>query len=225
LARAFQWFALDGQYAAIDPQNQVHSIEGNPGEYVGLITEYSITNSISLGVEPGYSYMKFSYNVNHSDSFEHEYSPELAYIEIPVILKYRYYNNSPFVPTVYAGAVGRIMVPSFEKSDDLGNYWLTAATEPSNGILSCFLVSTKSMGLLGGAGVDFNLKNSSISLDVRYIYNMPSSGNKSKFDPVTSYSDISNSEQVYYTDHIGLITLSTLQVSVGFRYFLNYKVF
>ena len=162
--------------------------------------------------------------MNHTDSFEHVYDQEMAFIEIPVLVKYRYHNKSLFVPSVYAGALGRIMVTPFDKSEDLGNYWLTKATN-SNGILSCFMISTKSMGLFGGAGLDFSFGKNSIGLDIRYVYNMTSSGNKSKFDSVNSFDDIASTEDVYYTDHIGLITMSNLQISLGYRYFLNFKVF
>jgi len=215
---------LVDQYSAVDPVNQSHSISDKPGIHGRIRVEYTITKSLSIGFEPGYTYIPLEYKVNHTENDTHNYDLELAYMELPIMIRYRYYNNSSFIPNAYAGALGRYMVTSFNKSDALGNYWRTKA-DNTNGILSSFLVSTKNFGFLAGAGVDYKLKNSAISVDVRYIFNMTSPGNKSNFDSVSSYDDISNSEEVYFTDHIGLISVSCLQISLGYRYFLTYKVF
>ena len=214
---------LVDQFSAVVPENQLHSISGKPGIHYRLMTEYTITKTLSVGLEPGYSYNPLDYTVTHTDVEDYSYKLEFAFIEVPVLIKYRYYNKSSFIPHASAGAAGRYMVTSFEKSDDLGNYWLTQ-DEETNGILSSFLISSKTLGILAGCGVDYQIKNSAITFDVRYVFNMTSSASKSNFDPVSSYDDISNTERVYFTDHIGLITVSCLQVSLGFKYYLNFKV-
>jgi len=216
--------SLVNQYSAIDPEIQTHSISGKPGIHARFTIEYLFSKSLSLCAEPGYTYQQLDYRVVDSNSIEHNYDQELAFIEFPVLLRYRYHTNNAFVPTAYVGALGRIMLINMEESDELGNYWLTASSN-TNGILSCFLISTNKLGIFAGGGVDFKLKNSAIGLDIRYVFNPTNPGHKSRFDSVTSYDDISSSENVYFTDHIGLVTLSKLQITLGYRYFLNYRVF
>jgi opacity protein-like surface antigen len=217
---------LENQYSDYDAQESYYDLEGNIGYQFAVAVEKTLTKNVSLEVAAGMTRFLFKYHTRSLSIGEQQYDQSLTYIEIPVLAKYYFNTSGHLKPYLQAGLSGKFSLYAREKSEDYGKYWLTESSNPeSEMILATFITDIENVGLALGGGLSYNLKNSSIKLDVRYIHNFKSSGRISKFDDITGYEDIPEGEDFSYTNDINLIHLKNAQISLGYFYNLKYRVF
>ncbi|MCK4346799.1 MAG: PorT family protein [Bacteroidales bacterium] len=214
---------LQKKYSDYETQGGDYSLEGSFGFQFGITGEKTLTQNISVAVEAGITRFQFKYE-SKGLGVQYQYDQSITYVEIPVLVKYHFVTNSSFEPYLQGGVSGKFLLTATEKSDVYGKYWSTKSSNSEN-ILATFLTDIENIGFVIGGGVGYNLKNSSIRLDFRYIHNFESSSRSSKFDDIIGYDDIPVSEKFQYTNDINLINLKNIQISVGFVYNLKYKVF
>jgi opacity protein-like surface antigen len=217
---------LENQYSDYEAQESYYDLEGNLGFQFAVAAEKTLTKNISLEVAAGYTKFLFKYHTRSMSIGETQYDQSLSYIEIPVLARYYFSTNGHLKPYLEGGLSGKFSIYVREKSEDYGRYWLTESTESdSKMILASFMTDIENIGLAVGGGLSYNLKNSSLKLDVRYIHNFKSSGRISKFDDISGYEDIPEGEDFSYTNDINLIHLKNAQISLGYYYNLKYRVF
>lgn len=214
---------LQKKYSEYETLGGDYSLEGSFGFQFGITGEKTLTKNISVAVEAGITQFQFKYE-SKGLGVQYKYDQSITYVEIPVLAKYHFVINSSFKPYLQGGVSGKFLLTASEKSDVYGKYWLTKSSNTEN-VLATFLTDIENIGFVIGGGVGYNLKNSSIRLDFRYIHNFESSSRSSKFDDITGYDDIPVSENFQYTNDINLINLKNIQISIGFVYNLKYKVF
>jgi len=217
---------LENQYSDYDAQESYYDLEGNIGYQFAVAVEKTLSKNISLEVAAGYTQFMFKYYTRSLSIGEQQYDQSISYIEIPVLARYYFNTKGHLKPYIQGGLSGKFSLYAREKSDDYGRYWLTKSSKyDSEMILASFITDMENVGLAVGGGLSYNLKNSSIRLDVRYIHNFKSSGRISKFDDISGYEDIPEGEDFSYTNDINLIHLKNAQISLGYFYNLKYRVF
>ena len=163
-------------YSDYDAQESYYSLDNKIGYQFGIAGEKTLTRKISLEAGAGFTRILFQYNTREMiGGINHQYDQSIACIEIPVLVKYNFNTGSSFRPYLQGGISGRFSLNSVDKSEDYGKSWYTKATD-SEYILATFLTDIENIGLVVGGGVGYNLKSSSIRLDLRYIHNFKSSG-------------------------------------------------
>lgn len=217
---------LENQYSDYDAQESYYDLEANLGYQFAVAIEKTLTKNISLEVTAGMTQILFKYHTRSLSIGEQQYDQSLTYIEIPALVKYCFNTSGNLKPYLEGGLAGKFSLYVREKSEDYGRYWLTESIESdSKMILASFITDVENVGLAVGGGLSYNLKNSSIRLDLRYIHNFKSPGRISKFDDISGYEDIPAEEDFSYTNDINLIHVKNLQVSLGYFYNLKYRVF
>jgi opacity protein-like surface antigen len=211
-------------YSDYDAQESYYSLDKKIGYQFGIAGEKTLTRNISLEAGAGFTRILFQYNTRGVIEGTNQYDQSIACIEIPVLVKYNFNTGNSFRPYLQGGISGRFSLNDVDKSEDFGKNWYTKATD-SEYILATFLTDIENIGLVIGGGVGYNLKSSSIRLDLRYIHNFKSSGRASKFDDISVYDDIPSTEEFSYTNDINLINLKNIQISLGYFYNLKYRVF
>jgi opacity protein-like surface antigen len=215
---------LNKYYSDYNAQESYYGLESKFSYQFGIEVEKTLTKRFSLEAGAGFTQILFRYNTMNTIEGPNEYDESIAYLEIPVLAKYKFNTRGSFQPYLQGGICGKFSLNDISKSEDFGKNWYTKATD-SEYILATFLTDVENIGLVLGGGVEYNLKNSSIRLDLRYIHNFKSSGRESKFDEITGYDDIPSTEDFSYTNDINLINLKNLQISLGYFYNLKYRVF
>ena len=217
---------LEQKYSDYDAQENYYSLESSFGYQFGIIGEKTLTKNVSLEVGVGMTRILFKYLTRGMITGENQYDESITYLEIPVLAKYNFNTNGSIKPYLQGGITGKFSLNDIYKSDDYGKNWYTKSFDTeSEYILATFLTDIENIGLTLGGGVGYNLKNSSIRLDLRYIHNFKSSNRSSKFDDISGYDDIPSTEEFSYTNDINLINLKNMQVSLGYFYNLKYSVF
>ena len=219
---------LQGKYSNYDLQTGEYSLKGSFGYQFGIIGEKVLTKNISLEAGAGISRVNFNYSITGMDilsyqNMQYRYDQKITWAEVPVIARY-YFNLKSFRPYLEGGITGRLLLNSMEKSGAFGRYWFTNSSN-SDKILTTVITDVENIGILLGGGACYDFNKFSLRLDIRYNHYLKNSGSSSKFDNVAGYDDIAPNEKFHYTDDINLVNLRHLQVSVGFLYNLNYKVF
>jgi opacity protein-like surface antigen len=215
---------LQQKYSDYDVQESYYSLESSFGYQFAIAGEKTFTKNISLEVGAGMTRILFKYLTRGTAIGENQYDESINYLEIPVLARYNFSTSSSVKPYLQGGITGKFSLNDISKSDDYGKCWFTKSSG-SEYILATFLTDIENIGLTLGGGVGYNLKNSGIRLDLRYIHNFKSSGRSSKFDNLTGYDDIPGTEDFSYTDDINLINLKNMQISLGYYYNLKYRVF
>jgi len=215
---------LEKSISDYDAQESYYSLDSKIGYQLGIDIEKTFTKNLSLEAGAGFTQILFRYNTRSTIEGINAYDQSIAFIEIPVLVKYNLNAGSKFRPYLQGGISGKFSLNDIDKSDDFGKCWYTGSSS-SEFILATFLTDIENIGLVLGGGVGYNLKNSSIRLDLRYIHNFKSSGRSSKFDDISGYDDIPSTEEFSYTNDINLINLKDIQISLGYFYNLKYRVF
>ncbi|MCX6254213.1 MAG: outer membrane beta-barrel protein [Bacteroidia bacterium] len=203
---------------------EAYSLERSFGYQFGIAGEKTLTKNISIEVAAGITRILFKYSIKSQTSGQNQYDESLTWVEIPVLTRYYFSTNSSFKPYLQGGVSGKFSLYAMEKSDVYGKYWFTKSSS-SDKILTTFLTDIEQVGLVLGGGVGYDLKKFNIRLDFRYNHNFKNSNLNSKFNSITGYDDIDSGEKFHYTDDINLVSLKDIQISIGFLYNLNYKVF
>lgn len=215
---------LEKSFSDYDAQESYYSLDKKIGYQFGIAVEKTFTKNISMEAGAGFTQILFQYNTREMLGGINKYDQSIACIEIPVLVKYNFNTGSSFRPYLQGGISGRFSLNDIDKSEDFGKSWYTNSSN-SEFILATFLTDIENIGLVVGGGVGYNLKSSSIRLDLRYIHNFKSSGRSSKFDDISVYDDIPSTEKFSYTNDINLINLKNVQISLGYFYNLKYRVF
>jgi opacity protein-like surface antigen len=215
---------LARSYSDYNAEESYYSLDSKFGYQFGIAAEKTLTRKISLEAGAGFTQILFQYNTRNRTEGPNQYDQSIAYLEIPVLVKYSFNTGSAFQPYLQGGACGKFSLNEIDKSEAYGKSWYTKATDSEN-ILATFLTDIENIGLVLGGGVGYNLKSSSIRLDLRYIHNFKSSSRESKFDNISGYDDIPSTEEFSYTNDINLINLKDVQISLGYFYNLKYRVF
>lgn len=218
---------LQKKYSNYELDIMESNLKGSPGFQFGISGELSVKKNLSLEIGAGMIRVMFRYTVsgiNESHLYaENIYNQKITWIEIPVIARY-YFDLGALKPYLSAGLAGRFSLYTRESSDLFGKYWFTES-EAGDKILTTFLTDFENFGILGGAGICYDLKNFSIRLDICYNQNLRNSTIISNFDSVVGYDDVGPEQKFHYTDDINLVGMQALQVSVGVMYNLSYKIF
>lgn len=214
---------LAKSYSDYNAVENYYSLNSKLGYQVGISAEKTLTARISLDAAIEFTKILFKYNTSFA-GLPIQYNENLAYLEIQVVAKYNFNTGTSFQPYLQGGICGKFSLNDLDKSEDYGKSWYTKATD-SEFILATFLNDIENIGLVLGGGVGYNLKSSSIRLDLRYIHNFKSKSHESKFDEISGYDDIPGTEEFSYTNDINLINLKNLQISLGYFYNLRYRVF
>jgi outer membrane protein W len=174
----------------------------------------------SLSFQPTYQHARFKYTSSYewidteveTNHLELTYDQEvkLDHLQLPLVLKYEF-NAGALRPYVQIGAFSAILLNATKSVEVSGtDYASGGANEFKNepvivGVTDQF--AKNSWGLIGGAGVYYNMGNVRLNFDVMYKYGM---------------SNISSSENRYDNDRLSGVgdvmddlTMDNLTVSIG----------
>jgi hypothetical protein len=203
-------------------------VELRTGYQAAIIIEKSFTRNISFESGAGITSMNFTYTSNGlydagNVYINYSYDQNFILFELPLVCRY-YFRTKSFRPYLEGGIEGRLFLNKMEKSDTYGKYWFTNSSN-SGSILTTFPVDFEYVGILAGGGLSYAMKSFSIRLDIRYNQSIKNSHKISGFENINGFDDISTAEKFHYTDDINLIRQNNIQLSLGFLYNINYRVF
>ncbi len=205
------------------------------GFQFSFLIEYVIwSKHLSVSVEPGFSNLRYEYQIAYpelNNSFAA--TQKISYFDLPFLLKYRLFLKKTFQPYAQVGLSNRFLVSAnkeiisqFRPSSTSSTVITRKTPEtPVNSLMHNYIY-----GLIFGLGVNWDwkivdntfLRNSSLSLDLRYFSALENANDPGKRFVNNDLSDVFLFEFYDVTDDI---KLRNWEVSLILRHNLRYKVF
>jgi hypothetical protein len=189
------------------------------GSQVALELSYYF-NGFTVSFQPGYQQNQFTYDqdmawsdeTNPLDSVTMHYShtQKVDYFVLPLILKYEFPGNK-LRPYLQAGFYQNVLLNATKSVSvhgvDLASGGVDEFKQQSLKMGAKDLFAKHHWGLLGGAGVYYNVGNVRLNFDVQYLYGMSSVSNyKNRYD---------NNLQLGTADALDDLSFNALSISVG----------
>jgi len=214
---------VEASYEIFSP---VDGVEQSPKKYdsykgvsgqIGLEVSFYF-KSFSLSFQPTYQQTKFSYSKdylwagNESETLEmtYEHDHKVGHVLLPLILKYELTGNK-LRPYIQGGVYQAILLNADKSVTISGTDYASGGVnefqkEPIE-VNATDLFAKYHWGLVGGAGVYYNLGNVRLNLDVQY---------RSALSTITSNENrYSNDMLVSAGDVMDDLRLNTIAVSIG----------
>jgi outer membrane protein W len=189
------------------------------GSQIALEFSYYF-HGFTLSFQPGYQQNQFDYTQNmawsddsnplDSVTMHYTHTQKVDYLVLPLILKYEFPGNK-LRPYVQAGVYQNILLNATKnvaiRGVDLASGGVDEFKQQSLQMGAKDLFAKNQWGLIGGAGIYYNLGNVRLNLDVQYFYGMSSISNyKNRYD---------NNLQLGTSDAFDDLSLNALSLSVG----------
>jgi len=183
------------------------------GYQLGIFGGYNLNRHIDvgLGIYDSYKNYGISYTTN---GFDVNVNEKLSYIEVPLTVKYTF-GKGRLKPYLEIGAYEGFLISA--NSDFNETYTLTGEKFSDNNVSSDSRRNKTNFGVLGGVGLTYKVGSGHFVLDVRYCDGLTNIINGSN-----RYADENIYFKYYYLDDD--LSISNLLVSVGYVYYVNYKV-
>ncbi len=215
---------LTKEYSVISPVNNEETSKeyesfNKPGFQVALELTFYF-KGISASLQPTYRTSTFTY-ANHyewadaavpTNSLTLDYYQEqkLEYFEVPLVVKYDILSGN-LRPYIQLGGYGAFLINATKTVEvsglDLASGGENSFTNEPVIVGAKDLFAKSNWGLIGGAGVNYNVGNIRINLDIMYRYGM---------------SNISSTENRYSNDRLAGVgdamddmTMDNLSISLG----------
>jgi len=196
--------------------NYTKTYTSKPGYQIGLFSGYAINRyiDIDLGLYGSYKNYSISYATN---GFNVNVNEKLTYLEVPLAVKYTF-GSSKLRPYLEVGGYEGFLLSAY--SDFNSTY---TASNPSqklsdNNVSSSDRLVNTNFGLLGGIGLTYKVGPGHFLINLKYCYGLTNivKGGTNR------YADENIYFKYYYLDDD--ISLNNLLLSVGYVYYVNYKV-
>jgi len=214
---------------------EVGDIRETLGFQFAFLIEYVFwSKHLSMSTEPGFSKIRYEYSIAYEDLRNaFAATQKLNYFDLPFLIKSRFLLKNSFQPYVQVGFSNRFLmsanreISSTFRPSSTGSAILTRQT-PETPVSS--LMNDYIYGLIFGGGVNWDwkiernvfLRNSALSLDIRYLTGLRNANNPEKRFLNNNLSDAFLYEFYDVTDDI---KLRNWEISLMFRYHLQYHVF
>ncbi len=177
-------FSYVSQPSGNDNQKQYKNFT-KPGLQFGFIISFEFYRSLSANFAPSYMYMGYEYDNNYrwysqenaskNVSLNYNFETKLQYIDLPVYFKYELLKGK-LKPYIQVGGFYDYLVDAIQNTK-ISNIDQASGAESevnitglSAGLNDHFIQSN--LGIIGGAGLTYNLGNARFGLEVNYRYGL-----------------------------------------------------
>ena len=215
---------VQSTYAIFSPIGNVEQSEKKYDRYKGLGSQIAMEvsfyfKSISISFQPTYQHIQFSYTKNYAwgdagtiNRLEMKYDNQqkVDHILLPLVMKYEF-NGNKLRPYLQAGLYQAILISGRKNVTIIGTDYASGGKneferEPI-AVDATDLFAKYHWGLIGGAGMYYNLGNVRFNLDLQYKYglsNITSTKNRYDNDMLVGAGDVMDD-----------LNLNNISVSVG----------
>jgi hypothetical protein len=184
-----------------------------PGLQFGALGGYNLNQYLDIGL--GIYGSGKNYDIIYStNGYDVTLNEKLWYLEVPLILKYTF-GRGRLRPYIEAGAyLGSLLSAN---SDFNSTYTATGDKLSDNNVSTDDRRNKINYGLIGGGGLTYKVGPGHFALDIRYCYGLTNIVNGAN-----RYADENIYFKYYYLDDD--LKISNSLISIGYVYYLNYKV-
>lgn len=222
-------------YAESLLDQEISEIKQILGFQFSLVLEYVFwSKHSSVAIEPGFSQLRYEYGIAYPELNNSFLAiQKISYFDLPILLKYRFLVKKAFQPYAQAGFSNRFLIGANKEISSRFRPSSTSSTiisrktpeTPVSSLMHNYIYS-----LVFGVGINWNwgiednrwLRNSSLSLDFRYITALENAN-----DPARRFwnNNLSDAFLFEFYDVADDIKLRNWEVSLILKHALSYKVF